>query len=245
MRALPDSELLDVWERALEQPPLERALALLAAATGTGAGELALLSIGERDALLLDLREQTFGAQLSSVATCPACGEHLEMSFHVAQLRVTTPEDKPPSTLSLNVAGYEVSFRLPNSLDLSALASGQDDIAAARRALFERCLLAARRGAEEQLADSLPPEVVDAIVERMGQADAQGNIEFALKCPRCAHEWLEAFDIATFFWTELNVWAQRTLREVDALARTYGWRETDILSMSPRRRRFYLSMFSE
>lgn len=244
MRALSDSELLDVWERALEQRPLERALALLAAATGKDAGELAHLSIGERDALLLDLREQTFGPQLSSVATCPACGEPLEMSFQVAQLRVTTPADKPPRSLSLNVDGYEVSFRLPNSLDLSALAPGQE-IAAARRALFERCLLAARRGAEEQTATALPPEVVDAIVERMGQADAQGDMQFALKCPRCAHEWLEAFSIDSFFWAELNVWAQRTLREVHALAGAYGWRETDILSMSRQRRQFYLGMFSE
>lgn len=244
MRALSDSELLDVWERASEQPLPERVLALLAAATGTDAGELAHLSIGERDALLLDLREKTFGQQLSSVATCPACGETLEMSFQVAQLRVATAADKPPSSLSLNVAGYEVSFRLPNSLDLAALSSVRE-MAAARRVLFERCLLSARRGAEEQTADALPPEVVEAIVERMGQADAQGDMQFALKCPRCAHEWLEAFDIDSFFWTELNVWAQRTLREVHALARAYGWREADILSMSQQRRRFYLSMFSE
>ncbi|HEY0098600.1 MAG TPA: hypothetical protein VGB76_06565 [Pyrinomonadaceae bacterium] len=244
MRALSDSELLDVWEHALEQPPLERALTLLAAATGIDAGELAHLSIGERDALLLDLREQTFGAQLSSVATCPSCNEPLEMSFRVAQLRVATPADKPPGSFSLNVGGYEVSFRLPNSLDLSALASVQE-VAAARRVLFERCLLAARRGDEEQTAGALPPEVVDAIVERMGQVDAQGDMQFALKCPACAHQWLEAFDIDSFFWMELNVWAQRTLREVHALARAYGWRETDILSLSPQRRRFYLSMFSE
>jgi len=245
MRVLSDTELLDVWERAFEQLPLERALALLAAATGTDAAELMHLSIGERDALLLDLREKTFGSQLSSVATCPACDEPLEMSFQVAQLRMANPEDKPPRSLSLNVDGYEVSFRLPNSLDLSALSSVQEDIAAARRVLFERCLLAARRGAVEQTAGALPSEVVDAIVERMGQADAQGDIQFALKCPRCAHEWLAAFDIASFFWTELNVWARRTLREVHALAGAYGWRETDILSMSPQRRRFYLSMLSE
>ncbi len=244
MRALSAPELLDVWERALEQSPLQRALMLLAAATGKDAGELAHLSIGERDALLLDLREKTFGPQLSSVATCPACGEPLEMSFQAAQLRVTTPEDKPPGSLSLNVDGYDVSFRLPNSLDLSALTSGQD-IASARRVLFGRCLLAARRGAEELPAGALPTEVVDAIIERMGQADAQGDMQFALKCPRCEHEWPEAFDINSFYWTELNAWAQRTLREVHALARAYGWREADILSMSPQRRSFYLSMFSE
>jgi len=50
------------------------------------------------------------------------------------------------------------------------------------------------------------------------------------------------FDIASFFWAEICVQAKRLLREVHTLARAYGWREMDILSMSPARRQFYLEM---
>ena len=51
-------------------------------------------------------------------------------------------------------------------------------------------------------------------------------------------------DIASFFWSEIHSWAQRALREVATLARAYGWREADILSMSARRRQAYLEMIS-
>jgi hypothetical protein len=36
--------------------------------------------------------------------------------------------------------------------------------------------------------------------------------------------------------------ARQILREVDQLARTYGWREPDILALGPARRRAYLGL---
>jgi hypothetical protein len=48
------------------------------------------------------------------------------------------------------------------------------------------------------------------------------------------------FDIASFFWTEIAAEAKRLLGEVHILASAYGWREADILSLNPLRRRFYL-----
>jgi len=50
------------------------------------------------------------------------------------------------------------------------------------------------------------------------------------------------FDIVSFFWSEICVQAKRLLREVHILARAYGWREADILSMSAARRQLYLEM---
>ena len=45
------------------------------------------LSVGERDALLLAAREQTFGDDLAALARCPACAELLEFSTRTADLR--------------------------------------------------------------------------------------------------------------------------------------------------------------
>ena len=65
MRALSAPELLSVWERGQAQPPVQRTLTLLAAACpGILPDALAELSIGQRDARLLTLREWTFGPQL-------------------------------------------------------------------------------------------------------------------------------------------------------------------------------------
>ena len=58
----------------------------------------------------------------------------------------------------------------------------------------------------------------------------------------CGHEWDELFDVVSFVWAELEVQACRLLQEVHVLARAYGWREGDVLALSPRRRRLYLEM---
>src|SRR5215212_4607648 len=103
MRALSAVDLLDVWERGLAQPPSRRALLLLAAASPTTSLEaLADQSIGQRDAALLTLREWTFGSQLVSLATCPACGATVELGFDVADIRVPSGEDRP-ETFALQV----------------------------------------------------------------------------------------------------------------------------------------------
>jgi len=246
MRALSAWELLNVWEWGQAQPAARRALALLAAACpDTPPDALAAISIGERDARLLTLREWAFGPGLDSVTACPGCGERLELHFQVADLRATeeqgSAEAGAPDSLSLEVSGYQVHFRLPNSLDLSALAD-QGDLETSRHLLLTRCLLSARRNGKEADLDRLPEDVADAIVEQMAKADPQADVQLDLTCPVCDHRWQTAFDIVSFFWNELNTWAHRTLRQVHILALAYGWREADILALSPGRRRYYLQM---
>src|SRR4051812_26238468 len=144
MNSLSASSMLRVWERALGRTPPERALALLAAACPEMSDEeLAALSVGRRDRLLIALRERTFGPRMTSVATCDACGESLELSFDVSD--ISTGEDaQPPAELSVESEGFETHFRLPNSGDLVAVARSADE-EQARRGLLERCVLSASR----------------------------------------------------------------------------------------------------
>jgi hypothetical protein len=241
MHALSAPELLEAWERGVGQPPLQRALTLLAAAYSETPWEvLERLSLGQRDACLLTLHEWTFGPQLISLATCHGCQERLELTLSLADLRAV-PAAEPGETLSLNVGGYALCFRLPNSQDLAMIAH-QLDVATARQILLGRCLLAAHHDGQRQSTDQLPPQIVDAIVEHMARADPQADIQLSLVCPQCGHQWRAAFDIASFFWSEINAWANRILREVHILASRYGWSERDILTMSSWRRQFYLDM---
>ena len=241
MRTLSAPELLDVWERGNVQSSVNRALSLLSAACPeASADSLTKLNIGERDARLLTLREWTFGPQLIGIATCPDCRERLEMTFDVADIQVT-PESGPTGELTIDVAGYDVRFRLPNSLDIDAIADHKD-VDVAREELLESCLLSVYHNGEEVPSDHLPTSLVEAIVDRMAEADHQADVELALSCPSCNHQWHATFDIVSFFWSEINAWAHHMLREVHALALAYGWREADILAMSPWRRQFYLGM---
>jgi len=80
------------------------------------------------------------------------------------------------------------------------------------------------------------------MLARMAKADPQAEVLITMQCPACPHQWSAPLDIGAFFWAELNAWATRMLREVHLLAAAYGWREPDILALSPRRRQLYLEM---
>jgi hypothetical protein len=137
-------------------------------------------------------------------------------------------------------AGYSVTFRLPNSQDFSAAANDVEQPELCRDRILQDCLLSAKNGETPVMADQLPPEVLSAVVESMGKADPLADIQLALTCASCGESWSAAFDIVSYLWTEIEVWAWRILADVHTLARSYAWRERDILNLSPMRRQFYL-----
>jgi hypothetical protein len=92
------------------------------------------------------------------------------------------------------------------------------------------------------LAD-LPQHALDALSQQIEKLDPQAEIRTALTCPACSHQWEVLFDIAGFLWTEINNWAERTLRSVNLLASAYGWTEREILSLSPVRRQLYQGLY--
>ena len=242
MRTLSAYDLLRVWEVGEDQHPLEKALTLLAAACPELTwDDLAALSVGQRDARLLTLREQTSGPKLNGFAECTRCAQRLEFDVAVADLRVAPDPDAAEEVRELVAEGLALRFRLPNSRDLAAVLGCQDQ-AAARSLLVQRCVLEASRDGVPVAGGELPAEAITALAQRMAECDPQAEVLLDLRCPACEHGWQALFDIVAFFWAELAAQAKRLLREVHALARAYGWREVDILGMSARRRQFYLEM---
>jgi hypothetical protein len=226
MRPLSNAALLEAWEAGLGQPHVERALSLLVAGVPEEpADALATLTIGERDERLLRLREATFGGRMPLVAACPRCGEALEAEVSASELvmeRVRAP-------FEIELGGQTIRFRLPNSIDL-AVVRGRED---AERALFARCV-------EGEHGD----DVMEMVAAKMAELDPQSDIDLSLTCPTCGHSWSAPFDIASYFWSEIDAWAQRLLLEIHQLARGYGWSERDILTMSAPRRRAYLELLA-
>src|SRR5438874_11656556 len=89
MHTLTESDMVQIWEIGLRQHLLDRALTVLMAAfPGTSRDTLALLSIGQRDACLLAVRQRLFGPLLLGLTACPACSEQIEFSLDVAQMPI-------------------------------------------------------------------------------------------------------------------------------------------------------------
>ena len=241
MRPLSAQDAPRVWERARGQHGVDRAITLLATACpDMTRHDLASLSLGQRDARLLTLRERTFGPQLDGLADCPNCEEQLQISLAVSDIRVAQENQADAEPMELKANGLRAPFRLPNSSDLAA-AAHCPDVAAARRLLLERCLVQPDADAPVSPTE-VAPEAVLEIAASMARRDPQAEVLLDLDCPACNHRWQILFDIASFFYAEISAYAKRLLREVHTLARRYGWREADILSMSTARRQFYIEL---
>ncbi len=235
------SQLLDACDRARSQSQVLRALTLYALARPTESyDELARASIGRRDQELLKLRESIFGTAITAAATCPACGQAIEIEFSVPDISAGSA-GAPDETHMLQLDGYEVRFRLPNSEDLASLEL-QADAAALKSALLTRCVSEVRRNGLLETVEGWPESLVAALSERMAELDPPGDIQLTLDCPSCGNEWAAPIDVVSFLWSEIETWAVRMLRDVHELACAYGWRESDILSLSPWRRQAYLDL---
>ncbi|HEX7112529.1 MAG TPA: hypothetical protein VF216_08795 [Mizugakiibacter sp.] len=243
MRTPTPAQLLEVWERGSDQSAAVRARLLFGASCDDldGAAQAAL-PLGQRDARLLELRARLFGPEVTGTATCPRCVTAVEATFRCSDLQARAGTDAAGAgERTLWTKGARVRYRLPAGADLEALAA-HADVAAAREDLLARCVLDAEWDGTPCAPRELPPPVVDALAQAMAEADPQADLRLAFACPECGHAWELTFDIASFLWQELDAWAQRLLRDIDALARAYHWREADILALSPRRRQAYLEL---
>jgi hypothetical protein len=241
MRALASPELLAVWEWGEDRHTIDRSLALLAAAMPEASwDELAALPVGRRDALLLELRWRSFGSLVEAHAPCSACGETMEIELEIRDL-LDRAGDTDDTEIELEMDGWEIRCRLPDSRDLAAVVGCADD-QEGRGLLLDRCVTRALRNGNDHSATELPPQVIDELSQRLEAADPLAVIEIQATCPECGHGDSELLDAGSLVWSEVRTEADRLLREVDVLARRYGWTEDEVLALGPRRRRAYLEL---
>lgn len=239
MRPFTAAELLDLWDHGTRQTLVQRAVALLATACDESVQTIAALPMGQRDDRLLRLRAMTFGPHLACLVACPACGERLEMALPIDDMCGATPEIRAePFTLLIDE--YALTYRLLTSADVLALSDAEAD----PRALVTRCVIEARHLGAALAIELLPERIIAALGDAMAERDPQADLQLALTCPACSHAWAALFDIVAFFWREIEAWAERTLHDIHMLAVAYGWRESEILALSPQRRQRYLELVS-
>jgi hypothetical protein len=221
-----DAAVLDVWERssALERP--WRELALLELTGDEPVEAAARLPLGERDRRLLALRTSLFGRWIACETRCGACEERLELELDGEGLAA------PPAGSSHHRHTPDVGggIRPPDSTDIAA-ALGADDPAAV---ILERCM--------DPPPMSMSQGVRVEAARRMAELDPGAELWLEATCPGCGSAWTVLLDPAAIVVEEVDRHARRILREVDQLARAYGWREPDVLALGPARRRAYLGL---
>ena len=242
MRSLTAIDVVHIWGSGAGLRPPDRALAILAPAfPRTPLDELASLNLGRRDSYLLSIRERLFGTGIDCFAECAGCNERLEFKVNARDIQRDQPPGDAAREFELSAEGYDLRVRLINTADLLAISTCRDR-QAAREMLVQRCVLEATRDGEEIASTELSDQAVTAVASAIADHDPMAETLFDLTCPACGHRWQVLFDPGEFLWAEISALAKRLLTEVHTLARAYGWRESDILSLSARRRQFYLDM---
>jgi hypothetical protein len=213
------------------------------------------LLTGDRDYLMLRLREMTFGPKVEAIWRCANldCRRQMDVAFSLADLTV---ESKIVTTRFfthriLSDRGEEeltVEFRLPTGADQEALAPVvRSDESRAISQLLVRCVrrVGACGESEEALFHNLPAAVRDEIVAEIEGRAPQVVIELDMTCPECRTSFSSEVDFTAFFLAELKTNLRVLEREVHFLAWHYHWSEHEILSLMRRKRQRYVTLLQE
>ncbi len=239
MRALSGELLLAAWDGGAAEHDLERAVTLLCLGFPERTRqEFYELPIPERDLLLLQLREASFGRALSGFSVCAQCDARLVFTLPVSTMLASLGSGIAREPMVWTENGKQMRLRPTNTLDLlSSLEIA--DAGEARKFVLARCL-----GLAEAPRESLSEADMAMAQEKFDQLHEPAEIRCATECPECAARGTLDLDIANFLWLEVRAAAARLLGEIHALASAYGWSERAILRMAPRRRSAYLEMLS-
>jgi hypothetical protein len=218
------------------------------------------LTVGDRQFLLLKLREATFGPDVAAVASCPwpECGKKMDVGFRIPDVPVRPGRgDGPVYELELadeaavTVDGRthrRVRFRLPTGGDQEAVAGLVDsNPAAALRGLLERCVVAIGPSGPpgSDWLDALSPRARAQIEQAMATAAHGPELTMEARCPECARTFTLPFEVADFFFGEVHASTELLYREVHYLAYHYHWSEAEILDLPWNKRRRYIEAIAE
>jgi hypothetical protein len=218
------------------------------------------LTVGDRQFLLLKLREVTFGPDVVAVASCPwpACGKKMDVGFRIPDVPIRPGRgDGPVYELELSQAAAlvdggqlhrRVRFRLPTGADQEAVAVLLDsNPAGALRGLLERCVVAIgpAEPPRPEWLDALCPRARAEIEQAMAAAAHGPELTMEARCPECARTFTLPFEVADFFFGEVHASTDLLYREVHYLAYHYHWSEAEILDLPWDKRRRYIEVLGE
>lgn len=213
------------------------------------------LTVGDRVALLLNLRRASRGNRLDCLLTCSHCGEMMDLELAVTALLLppyATASRHRDVTVTEGGKSYEVRFRLPDGSDEEAAAErAAMDPEGAARLVLERCIESVVRShaslpsAGSMGSSEIPARVLDQVADLLSEADPQAELHLEATCAGCDRAVATELDVSGFVLAEIERERRRLYREVHVLALAYHWSEREILDMPAPRRKHYLELLAE
>ena len=216
------------------------------------------LLVGDRQYLLLHLRQAAFGDRARAELVCPwpDCGRRVSIDLSLSDVPVSSLADCPPPYLvtmsqaaapGLSEVDRQVAFRLPNGADQAQVSPLlADNEALALTTLLHRCI--------ERIGNQSPPS--DAALAALSplaraeiesaMADLAPHVEDVMEtdCAECGRTIVVPFDLQRLFFGDLRTDRSLLYREVHYLAFNYHWSEHEIMAMTRDQRRAYIDVLA-
>lgn len=208
------------------------------------------LLVGDREFLLLKLFAITFSDKLHLTLRCPAegCNQPLEVPLALGELTVEAPPlrsrtffFKPQSEPEL-----QMEFRLPTGGD-QELATQTQDLSDNDRGdlILAACLQGHGKDAALGIVKRLSVADREQIELQMKALAPQLDLVMDAACPECGANFTAEIDLPFIILAEMKAKQAVLDGEVHFLAWHYHWSETEILALSPTRRRRYIELLEE
>lgn len=172
---------------------------------------VAEMLIGDRDYLLLRLRQLSLGDKVEQVMRCPSttCGKKADVEFLISELPVRrVPAVQPWYEFDLSAAARpdddqsnHVVLRLPLGRDLETVLDCKDlNPALANTRLFARIVSKlGRSGLDEAAARDLPLRLRCEITDFLRAITPGPDLKIEIQCPHCGTDMTYGFDLYSFF----------------------------------------------
>ncbi len=242
MKPFTDADIMAIWEKGRALGPIAKPLTILQHAfPNLSYEDLGKLSIGQRDAGLLQIRKNLFGNNIFAVAQCESCKTNVEIPLDVDVLLVSAFDIEKDHSAKVEFADYFIHFQFPNSNHLALIAKCSS-IEEARLVLLDHSIEKIEYQDRVISLDELPNSIVEKFIKHLSEEDPQAEIKLNYQCANCNVKAQSTFDISNFLWEEIESKAKDIFWEVHTLARAYGWTEKDVLDLSSIRRQHYVEM---
>lgn len=209
------------------------------------AGLVRRLLVPDREFLLLALYRMTFTEQLHVRLRCSvdACGEVTEVPLDLGAFTVdANAVEAQRFSLALDCGrGKTVEFRLPTGADQEAVAeSGCRTEEEQVDLILTRLLL----GGTEAVGE-LSAREREEIEQQIHRLSPGIEVELDATCPKCGNGFSCEIDVPFLVLHEIKMSGAGLDLDVHGLAFHYHWAESEIISLTPRRRARYMELIEE
>lgn len=203
------------------------------------------MSIGDRVALMLQMRSMALGDTMQCIICCDLCKKNMSIDLsintllHQASILSKKCKDE---VCCIGVEGYELKIMPLTGSDQDMLSAKSTTVEKEnlKQSLAKSCI----KESNPRLPDIIPENLLYAVELKLSEIDPLSDIVLEVHCPSCGDAFSAPFWPEEFILQEVGTFNQQLEQEVHWLAFHYHWSEKEILALPMKKRRKYIELIN-